>query len=247
MKIKNYLLAVLVACSALSLSAQKPNEGTIIYEQKLNIHASLAPSQAALKAMVPEFKTSEIEMVFKGNKASLIKEEGGMMVIGGNAKSTSSDKPKKDNVSSIMNGENMTFKNYTVLGEDKYYVEGSASNTKEYKKLAKTKVIKGYICLAVESEGMGGTKMTIWYCPELPKHLSPLGILPIEGTVLEIENNRISFTVKEIKTDKIDDALLNEPKGYTKVSNEQLMDRREEYMEEMRAGMGKVKSFKSKF
>ena len=62
------LLMISVTCIAASSFAQGVSEqGKITYNQTINIHASLAPEQAALKALVRKEQTIQIQAAFSGD------------------------------------------------------------------------------------------------------------------------------------------------------------------------------------
>jgi len=222
------LSAFILFMSPVCLLAQTIQKGVITYEQKINIHLSLSEDQKAMKALIPEFMTSQVQLSFKDGvaRAKEVKAEqqGGIMI------STSSS-------DLLMNSkENKTY-SFAELGQEKFYTESVLEPEKDQLKLLQeTKKIGGYECKAAVMESEEDT-YKVWYCPALPKYFSPMGLLGVDGMVLQIESQQISYLFKNISEEKVDENLLQFPQGHKKVSDEQLMDLQEEYMEELQEGL----------
>ena len=124
------------------------------------------------------------------------------------------------------------------MGEEKFYTVNEF-DPEEYKLelLEDTKELGGYTCKAANMVSKDDMTFTIWYCPELLMYYSPMGLLPIEGMVLEIESNMLSYLFQSIEEKVVDEKPLTKPEGYTLVTEEQLMDLTEEHMEEIQKSM----------
>jgi GLPGLI family protein len=212
-KVISMLIATLLV-SNLLLAQKEIKEGVIIYEQKINVHANLTGAQKAFKAMIPEFISSDLEMKFNDSKArikELPKEQTGGIMI-----STSSANMLVDKAA----GKSYSFSD---LGGSKYYTEENIDNETKLKPKKETKVIEGYTCKCVilETEEMN---FTIWYTEALPAGYSPMGYLPLNGMVLEIEGEKLSFLFKSIEEKTLSETDLAKPEGYKKVTQEQLED-----------------------
>ena len=225
MKLRQQILLLVVSATSFSISAQTVSEGIIIYEQKINVHASLTGSQKAMKAFIPEFISSKIQLHFKDGLARLqeVKEEqkGGVQI------STSAS-------DLLMDVENMKNNSFTILGDEKFYTENGFNPKKEkIELLSETKEIAGYKCKSAKMKSENDEYYILWYCPDLPKYFSPMGLLALEGTILEIDGDKITYTFLQLEEIAVDEKLLTKPEGYTKVTEDQLSDLTEEFMEEM--------------
>ncbi|GEM_PF-4969837 len=220
---KHLVLAFMATIIMVSATAQKITNGIALYEQKINVHKNLSEEQMALKHLIPEFMTNNIELHFNNGIA---RTKEGKKVDNGSIQVSSSVQDM------FINYKTGITKSYTTLGDEKFYTEDRFKKG-SVKLINKTKKIGQYACKGAIIDSDKGDKMTIWYCKDLPKNLSPLGLLDVDGMVLQIEGESISYTFKSIKKGKADLSILKEPKGYRKVTPEQLADLSEEYYEEM--------------
>jgi GLPGLI family protein len=221
-KVISVLIATLLV-SNLLLAQKEIKEGVLIYEQKINVHANLKGAQKAFKSMIPEFISSDLEMKFNDSQArikELPKEQTGGIMISSSSANMLIDKAA---------GKSYSFSD---LGGAKYYTEENIDNETKLKPKKDTKVIDGYTCKCVilETKEMN---FTIWYTETLPAGYSPIGYLPIDGMVLEIEGKKVSYLFKSLEEKVISDSDLIMPEGYKKVTQEQLEDLTEEQMEEL--------------
>ncbi|MBI9033068.1 MAG: GLPGLI family protein [Bacteroidales bacterium] len=224
MKTKQLILTMILGLGTITLFAQELTNAVIKYEQKINVHANLKGAQKAMKAFIPEFISSDLELHYMNGMAR-IKEIKTEQKQGITISSSSQDM--------LLDGNTKTSKNFTELGDSRFYTESSFDTEENIILLKEIKQIGTYTCLSAEMSMGKNDKMTIWYCPELPKNFSPMGFLPVDGMVLEIESEKISYIYKSIEKNSANPALLLMPTGYKKVSEEQLMDLTEEYTEEM--------------
>lgn len=214
----------MVVLGTMTLSAQDFTNAIIKYEQKINVHANLSGAQKAMKAFIPEFVSNNLELHYKDGVARIkeIKSEqkGGIQIS-----SSSQD--------ILLDINNKTTKNFTNLGEEKFYTESIFDPKEEIKFLDNTKEIGRYNCKSAEMKINKDETMIIWYCEDLPAYFSPMGLLQVPGMVLELESEKISYIFKGIEQNAADESLLVTPEGYKKVTEEQLMDLTEEHMEDM--------------
>jgi len=154
-------MAAATSFASLAATAQL-TEGKIIFERKMNMHKSLPPEAEQMKAMIPEFQTSKMELSFKGQQ-SLYKpyktddddmpstDQGGgggggmrMMRFGGGGDGISFKDYEKDTKTDIRE-----------LGPKKYLLDDSL---KHYSwKLGKdTMTILGHLCHSATTVIKGG-------------------------------------------------------------------------------------------
>jgi GLPGLI family protein len=220
---KHLVLTFMATIIMVSATAQKITNGIALYEQKINVHKNLSEEQQSLKHLIPEFMTNNIELHFNNGIARTKegeKDKSGSVQISSSVQDM------------LINYKTGITKSYTTLGDEKFYTEDKLAEG-VIKLIDKTKKIGQYTCKGAIIDSDKGDKMTIWYCKDLPKNLSPLGLLDVDGMVMQIDGESISYTFKGIKKGKADLSLLKEPKGYRKVTSEQLADLSEEYYEEM--------------
>lgn len=227
MKRKHLILSLIVSLFTLSLTAQSIEEGMAVYKQEVNVHASLTGEQVAMKSFIPEFMYSKIELQFKGDQAKLSEiqeKQQGVMMMSNAGQNMLMDKNEKKE------------RSYHILGDEKFYVESNFDINEKLELLTEVKEIGSYTCKSAKLQTEEG-EMIIWYCPELPNYFSPIGLIAVEGLVMEITGERISYFFQSIVETKIEAQDLVNPEGYTLVTEDQLTDLTEEYMEEMQKNM----------
>ena len=67
MKINTLLF--IIACFWVKTAFAQNNEGVIRFEEKVNMHRSLPPEAADMKAMIPEFRTQKSELLFNATES----------------------------------------------------------------------------------------------------------------------------------------------------------------------------------
>lgn len=226
-------MMLLGAFANLSL-AQTATEGLITYEQKINIHAALTGKQAALKSMVPEFSTQLIDLQYSGQKAFL-------------QVSASKEEHKEEGMELKMQtmGSHKIIdldakKTYSKVEFDKqsYLVVNDILDKPDAIQLVEgTREILGYACKKALWQ-REDQELTVWYTTAIKAPFSPMGSLSLDGLVLAIEGERISYTAQRINFQAVDQALLNVPEGLREITAAQFQDLQEELLEEMTGGQG---------
>lgn len=142
------ILSVAIALISICIVNAQLNEGTIFYERKQNMHRSLANEQ--MKAMMPEFRTSEHMLLFKNNTSLYKKaptdelpEANTMGNGGGPIVMRMSGGPGDDVVYNDFNTqEKKTYKNF--LNNEFLIID--SIKAKNWKLTDETKKILGYTC-----------------------------------------------------------------------------------------------------
>jgi GLPGLI family protein len=62
------LMPALMLAITTTVAAQ-PTEGRVVYERKINMHKRLPPEAEQMKAMIPEFQTSKVELQFNASQS----------------------------------------------------------------------------------------------------------------------------------------------------------------------------------
>jgi GLPGLI family protein len=134
---------------ALGSQAQM-KQGQVVYERKINLHKRLPPEAEQMRAMIPEFQSSKMELLFT-ESASLFRrvkeEEAELPTAGGDGG------PRMVFRAGGPGGDAETYRNYNdlrvvtsqELGPKKYLVDDTLAPLK-WKLEADTMTIAGYLC-----------------------------------------------------------------------------------------------------
>ncbi|NOU58445.1 hypothetical protein [Marinifilum caeruleilacunae] len=222
---------IIVTALAILLSvaytfAQK--QGTILYENTINIHKNLSPEQQALKAMIPETTTQNFQFIFNEKfgcfkSAPSQKPKGIMIQMGGGDSKT------------WFNFEKNVFRKYIELDNELFHSETKIEKITDAKPTGKTKSILNYKCEEYKSEDGA---YSFWVTKELPSYISPLAPMFLEGAILAIENDMLSYKAVSISED-FDEKELKAVQS-EEITAEQFQDLQEEKLSEMKAMRGKV-------
>ncbi|MBS1597175.1 MAG: GLPGLI family protein [Bacteroidetes bacterium] len=211
-----------------SVSAQV-KEGTIIYKRKIDVHRRMTDEN--MKAMVPRFDSSKVQLLFSGNESIFKKlpEENDIRDHAGD---------DGNRIVINMGGpDNETYKNFTTekiielreLGPKKYIVEDTLRK-QNWKMNDETKTINGYNCKKATTKNRESKDVIAWYsedilCPSGPEQY---GGLP--GAILELNVNdeEIVFSAIDIRTKDLDKTLVRAPTNGKKVSNKEFQKMIEE-------------------
>ncbi|WP_282013979.1 hypothetical protein [Marinifilum flexuosum] len=205
--------------------AQK--QGTIVYENTINIHKSLGPDQQALKAMIPETTSKNFQFIFS-EKHGCLKElksdspKGVMIQMGGSKNST------------WFNFEKNVFRNYIDLDDELFHTE-TPIITSDAKPTGRSKNILGYKCDEYKSSD---DEFSFWVAKDFPKKITPMPSLFFNGAVLAVDNDRLSFKAISFSKDIDEKELI--PAESQEITAEQFQDLQEEKLSEMKAMGGKV-------
>jgi len=64
---KQFLSICLLAWFFTGFAIAQKNEGIILFEEKINVHRNLPPEAADMKAMIPEFRTHQNDLLLTAN------------------------------------------------------------------------------------------------------------------------------------------------------------------------------------
>jgi GLPGLI family protein len=216
---------------------QDKSEGVISYKRIVNLHASLSPDQSTMKAMIPELSTTKFNLFYNDSYARLTEVKKSNMQGGVMLKTQSEEK--------IIDFKNKTTSElYTIMKKNYVVIDKKSDNENDkFKYTGESKTIAGFLCKKATLI-RNDRKFELWISKDLPINVSPLGNLGIEGVVLEVKFDNVSFIAQEVKFKKVDTNLFKVPKDYREITPEQHEDLIEEELEEMQAGGGNVKVIK---
>jgi GLPGLI family protein len=190
MKKVSLIFGVLVCSIAIqAVKWQLPEEGTIVYEAKVNVHRTLPPDRKDLKDMVPEFNVSQHKLAFRGPESIYkpvedegddeITAQGGGMVM----------RFRRPNVEYYVNSESgRKLRAQEFMGK-KYLIVDSLSIL-PWKMLDGKKVIQGYECRqASYFNEERKQNIVVWYTDKLKPFIGPETYNTLPGTVLQVDIN----------------------------------------------------------
>lgn len=242
---------VFLCTGMLSLTALQAQvkEGTIIYEQKTNLHKSIQDEQ--MKAMVPEFRTAKFMLLFS-DSISMYKvvpeDEAPDPFAGGNG-------PRVMIRTGGPGGSGDLYKNFSQAKSiqsseigGKYFLITDSIRQQPWKLGTDTKTILGYTChkatrkVMQSSGGMrrivmgGGTpdtsgqnrqqtrevEIVAWYADNIVSPVGPENYGQLPGVILQldVDNATTVYTATEVKK-TVDQKDLKEPKKGKAVTREE--------------------------
>ena len=227
------LIGVLVSLTAANvLFGQSKDQGVITYDVKANLHRNLPANAEGMKAMIPEYRTSQIQLFF--NSTSSITKP----VI----------EDEEEDVNAGSGGVVMKFKMPSIethfdLGSQiittkqeffaKEYLIIDTLKISAWKFGTDTKTIQGYECKQAyftdESNPRRKMEITAWYTEQIRSNLGPEKYLSLPGTVLaiDINNGERTIVANNVKFKELKKNDIKLPTGGEKISSadfKKLMD-----------------------
>lgn len=214
------------------------NEGTIIYEEKFNIHQGLPPEMEAMKDRIPEYRIHKKILTFKNNE-SLYKAY----------KDEAEEKPQEfDNRRRRWGNREDIDELYTDLSDfssidrksffgKEFLIEGERDIPK-WKITAEQKQVGSYLCQKAILKD--STDVTVaWFTPMIPVQAGPDDFIGLPGTVLHIDFNDglRTITAQTISLEPLSEDITRPDKG-KKVTKEEFEKLREEKMKEREQEFG---------
>lgn len=223
------LLVCLVASAAI---AQK-NEGVIHFVEKINMHRNLPPEAAEMRAMMPEFRSHQSELLFNAKESLYrnVEEEEEEMGDG------------RGMVIKMQRPESTFYRNFETKRKvdarefmRKEYLIDDTLVTQNWKITGDSKKILDYNCMsAVTSDTSRKQEITAWFASDLPLPTGPssFGLLP--GTILEIDINdgELVISAQKVEFKKLKKKALKAPRNGEKTSDAEFQKMVTERMKEM--------------
>lgn len=255
------LMLGMLVCVLAAHAVFAQQQGVITYEHRVNQHRSIPEDRQEMKAMIPEFRTSNLQLFFNAEE-SLYKpviedaEEqfappgGGP---GGGGPRMMFRTPKTETYTN--NSTSMIIALQELMG--KKYVIQDTVKVSPWKLGTETKEVMGYTCRmayytttqeiqSFRSEGGGPPiaetktvpmEITAWYTDKIRPALGPERYNTLPGTVLaiDINNGEQVIVARNIELRKLKKDELKVPDNGTKVSKQEFRKIQQEQMEKMRA------------
>lgn len=219
------------------MSFAQGNQGSIVYEQTVDLHRRLTGERERMKQFVPKTMSNKFQLQFTAKEsmyeAYLDEEEdpgpgGGrrfrFMGMGSDGEM-------------YRNFEEMRFVNSREFEGKKYLIKGEIAQT-PWKVTGQTREIAGFPCMqAIYDDTLEQQELTAWFTPTIPVAAGPsiYGQLPGLIIALDINNGEIVYRPLEINFDAPEAKDLEEPTKGKDITREEFEEMLRQRMEEMRA------------
>ena len=222
---------LLTACLFSLLTAFAQNtEGVVTFEEKINLHRRM--TDESMKARVPEFRSSNMQLVFRGEeciyKAIEEEEDETSSTDGGNMRMVF----RRPNVEIYRNFATNKRVEQRDMMDKKYLIETDIKQP-AWKLGTETKKIAGYECTqATLNDTARKQEIVAWFTMDLPLAAGPQNYGSLPGMILELDINKGEFLyfAKKIDFKKVKDNDIKAPSKGDKITEEELKQKREEFM-----------------
>ena len=196
---KTYVFFIAMLLIGNTLLAQV-KEGTILFEQKIDLHRRIPAEDEQMKAMLPHYRTNKYQLAFGDGQSYYKMQEaepdvtenhgsGGMVMKFGGA-----------NNEYYRNLENHTEVDKRELAEKDYIVQDSLRTIK-WKLIDESKTVLGFNCKKATGKTERGSDVEAWYTEEIPVSTGPDIFNGLPGMILLVDINKGEFvyTATEVK------------------------------------------------
>ncbi|HKK73846.1 MAG TPA: GLPGLI family protein [Saprospiraceae bacterium] len=212
------------------------NQGTIVYEQTIDVHRQLTGERERFKQWAPKTITNKYQLKFTEEESMFStyyneEEDPGPgrgrrwgSFFGGSAGDM------------YRNFEQMRFVNSREFEGKRYLIKGDIEQT-PWKVTGVTRDIGGYPCMqAIYDDTLEQRALTAWFTPSIPVSAGPgiYGQLPGLIMALDINNGETVFRPVTISFEVPEEKDLEEPKRGKDITNEEFEKMQRERIEEMR-------------
>ena len=221
---------------AIAFSAQAQTSGTIIFEEKMDMHRRLPPERADMKDMIPQFHATEWEFIFSGDESIYQhkkQEDSEVTQTSGNTQMTMRFGGREQRVvyKNMVDQKMVDSRDFL---QKQFLIKG-VPTVRKWKIGKNSKEIAGYSCMEASFQQDSATNIKAWFTPQLPHFSGPGDFQGLPGMILQIDINdgeRVT-TATEIKLEEVDESLLVEPTKGKEVTAVEFETIRAEKMKEM--------------
>jgi GLPGLI family protein len=255
------MLGVLV-CILASRLVFAQQQGVIIYENRVNLHRNIPADRQEMKAMMPEFRITKMQLTFNGEESvykNIVEDEEEQFTAGGGGGMRMSFRMPK--IEMYTNSSTSVILSAQDLMGKKYLIQDTVQIS-PWKLGTETKEIMGYTCrmayytATVEAPifrvsggppASGGAapapekttitqEITAWYTDQIRPSLGPDRYNTLPGTVLalDINNGERVIVARSVELRELKKDELKIPDSGTKVTQAEFRKIQEEQMERMR-------------
>lgn len=251
---KLILMLGMLVCILAAHTVFGQQQGVITYENRVNMHRNIPADRQEMKAMIPEFRTTKMQLFFNGDE-SLYKpviEDEEEQFSGGGGMRMSFRMPKTETYTN--SSTSMILALQELMGK-KYLITDTVKMS-PWKMGTETKDIMGYTCrmayftstqeittMRMENGTATPEKRTItqeitaWYTDQIRPSLGPERYNTLPGTVLalDINNGERVIVARNVELRELKKDELRQPEAGTTVTQAEFRKIQEEQMEKMRA------------
>jgi len=196
------------------------NEGVILFEEKVNVHRGLPPDAEDMKAMIPEFRIHQSELLFNATE-SLYR----------NVEEEEEDEPAEGGgvTMRIRRPEVIFYRNFTAKRKTdfrefmgKYYLIEDTLAGGNWKLTGQSKQVLGYNCMsATTTDTVRKREITAWFTDALSLSAGPQNFGQLPGMILEIDinNGEVLISAKKVEFKKLKKGELEAPKKGEKITD----------------------------
>lgn len=229
-------------------------QGVITYENRINMHRNIPADRQEMKAMVPEFRTTKMQLIFN-DEESLYKpiiEDEEEQFSGSGGVRMSFRMPKTEtytnsSTSMILSLQELTGKKYLITDTVKMSPWKLGTETKDILsytcRMAYFTLTQETTSMRVENGVVTPEKKTItqeitaWYTDQIRPSLGPERFNTLPGTVLalDVNNGERVIVARNVELRELKKDELKVPDASSKVTQAEFRKLQEEQMERMRA------------
>ena len=234
---KKILILSSFLCTFLSVFGQNA-EGIITFEEKMNLHRRI--TDEAMKARVPEFRSNNMQLVFRGDECiykAIEEEEDAEMSPDGGAVRMRFRRPNVEIYRNYASNKRIELRE---MGDKKYLIETDMKQP-AWKLGTETKKIMGHECTqATWSDTARKQEIVAWFTMDLPLAAGPQNFGSLPGLILvaDINEGEILLTATKIDLKKVKDNAIKAPSKGDKITEEEFKQKREEMMKRNGGGPG---------
>jgi GLPGLI family protein len=225
---KLFFLLSFVLCSV--AVAQVKREGTIVYEMKRDLHASMTGENEKYKAMVPQFMTAKLDLFFSPKESLFKYNEDEEEDENENPMGARMRMMRPNLEIHLNNTDKIRTELRGAMGKD-YLIE-SEITSRGWKLSDETSKVAGYDCKKATCLDKEGKPVIAWYAEGIPVSTGPSGYNGLPGVILklELEEGIMVYEAKKIILEKNKEGVIVKPTKGKKVT-------KEEFDEEMKKMM----------
>jgi len=234
-KIELCLIFILLG---IQLMAQQLS-GTVIYEQRTNLHRRLTEKDEAMKQMIPEFRTQKMQLLFDKYESlyKMVEEDEEVTGTSGGGGMMRMMRPRVEMYRNLKTRRKVDLRDF--FG-DKFRVEDTLK-APNWKITSEQKKILSFNCMkAIWQDTSQKVNIVAWFCPMVPVASGPEGLSQLPGLILATDHNDGEIVIEAVGLSKEfpKDEKIEVPQGGKKMTEEEFKTFRDKKMKEMgRNGM----------
>lgn len=231
---RKLLFLILILTSAFAF-AQK-NEGIVLYEVKMNMHKRLPADRQDMKAMIPEFRTTKMQLIFNQNESlfkNVEEDDEEEVSANGGAMRMRFMMPQNEIYFNFAENKKVEMREFMTK---KFLLEGEIKPNAWKISDEETKEIKGYTCKkATFTNEERKMNIVAWFTEQIPVSAGPDNYNSLMGLVLQVDINdgEIVTTASNIEFKKLGKGEIKIPTEGKKITQEEFRKMVEEQMKQM--------------